>query len=127
MPPKQHIIPMITYGAGLWPMEGTTGSKEPPDRGPDECADDHSRAEDAPGTTRADGEAGGQDPGERQDEDDPQRERQELAAEALLDPSVAGAEHFGDGQGDEPTMTPPMAGLTQRGSARIRPNRSAMP
>ena len=27
MPPKQHIIPTITYGAGLWPMEGTTGSK----------------------------------------------------------------------------------------------------
>ena len=24
--PKQHIMPTITYGAGLWPMEGTIGS-----------------------------------------------------------------------------------------------------
>ena len=54
MPPKQHIIPMITYGAGLWPMEGTTGSKSRHHGRPDKCPDNHPGTENSPRTARTD-------------------------------------------------------------------------
>ena len=76
--------------------------QQAPDRGSDEGADHHARAEDAARTARTNGEPGRRDARERQDEHDPEWDVQELSSEANLNPSVAGAEYLGDGQGDAP-------------------------
>jgi len=91
MLPKQHIMPTITKGAGLCPIEGRS-ARTVARRGADEGTDDHARSEDATGPSRTDGEPGGHDASERQDEDDPQGEGQELVAQALLYPPITGAE-----------------------------------
>jgi len=80
------------------PHRGDERLEEPPDRGADERPDDHARAEDPARPAGADGQARGDDAGEGEDQHDPQRHRGQLGAEAVLDPSITGAKHFGDGE-----------------------------
>ena len=81
-------------------MEGTIGSNSRQTDAPMKAPMTMPGPEDAARSARSDGQPGGHDAGERQDEDDPQGQGQELVTEALLDPAVSGAEDLGDDQSD---------------------------
>ena len=80
MLPKQAIIPTMTNGRGAVAEARHDGFEQAPDRGPDEGADHHARAEDAARTARTDREPGRRDAREGQDEHDPEGNRAGAAA-----------------------------------------------
>jgi hypothetical protein len=89
-------------GGGTVAHGGEDGLEEPPHRRTQKGTDHHARPEDAPRTTRSDRESGGKDPGEGEEQDDPQRDGEQSVAEAGLYPAVAGADDLGDGDADRP-------------------------
>ena len=103
------------------PRLGTTGSSRRQTAAPRNAPMTMPGAEDPAGATRANRQSGRAIRANGQDEHDPQRDVQELGPEACLDPAVAGPSTSGIASAMHPTISPPRAGRTQRGSGR-RPN-----